>query len=276
MTLNRDDLELAGVRIAGTDTRLAGATDTITRDLAFGERVVIITEAIVTNVGLKSTSDGARVVRNLKAIDVFELTGDNGARVLNALRAERSAAVAEAGGELPLPGLDVNTTADLVVLTDRDLTGEDAAATAILDDLGNDLATKTETPPWAIYDEEPVGGVADYLDACREDLSTDAYRALLTHTLAYEEAHKRRRGVTEYVLAELTDVGPTPDLPDAGAELENLGLDDEVEIDTEDDLDAPTAGDLGLDTAAVIGELEADADAAVEIDDVDEEDEAGE
>lgn len=266
MTLNRSDLELAGVRVTGTDTRLAGATDTVDRDLAFGERVVLITEAIVTNVGLKSTTDGARIVRNLKAIDVFELAGDDGARVINALRATRSAHKAEEAGELPLPGLDVHATGDGVVLTNRDL---DALAGNPIDDLtGDELARYAESEPWPNYSDEPVGGVADYLDLCREDLTTEQYRDKLLHVLAYEEGHKGRRGVLDYALGELTDVGPDAPLPDPTA---GDGLDGEVDLgDDEDSLDVPPPPDVeGIDavgTERVIEELEADRDAEVEID----------
>lgn len=109
-----------GTPAVGMRTGLAGAGNRIQRAHSIGDRVVLVIEARVKSAGHKATDDGILYVEGLTVADLFELPGDQGARLLATMRSLHRN---DATGTAPVPELaDVGyTDASGVVLTPEEL-----------------------------------------------------------------------------------------------------------------------------------------------------------
>ena len=107
-------LAAAGIFPVGSRTSLSGSTDWLDRDLEYGERVVLVVDAIVTGVGIAKGPNGPITARKLAAVELYELVGARGKSALETLMVEaRRGAPAEMD---PLPGLAGALTPDGVVV----------------------------------------------------------------------------------------------------------------------------------------------------------------
>ncbi len=78
--------EFEGIRPVGVVTRVNGTGERITRGMHLGERGVLVVEYEVSNVGHGRTAQGVKRIQTLGSLDLFELEGRAGQRILNALR----------------------------------------------------------------------------------------------------------------------------------------------------------------------------------------------
>lgn len=83
-TLELPDFE--GLRPVGVVTRVNGAGNRIARALHLEDRVVLVLEAEVSNVGHAATDDGVKRVHTLRVKDLYELEGKAGVSLLRSLR----------------------------------------------------------------------------------------------------------------------------------------------------------------------------------------------
>lgn len=85
-------------------TTVSASTNEIRRELALGDRVMLLVEGVVTSVGVRRASDGDIEVRGVKALDVVEVpAGDE--RIVDLVttaREDRRKAADEAAGRLGL------------------------------------------------------------------------------------------------------------------------------------------------------------------------------
>lgn len=93
--------EFEGLIPVGVVTRLNGAGERITRALHYGDRVVLLVEAEVTNVGHGKTSQGMKRIHTLTALDLYELEGRAGRRILNAAKQSYRLADDQRHGKIP-------------------------------------------------------------------------------------------------------------------------------------------------------------------------------
>lgn len=240
-------------------TTLAGRTDGIPRDLGRAERLILVIEAKVEAI----TAGPKALTRTAKIVDVHELEREVGMRLLNSLRTARSLAAQAASGGPILPGLEGMTDARGVVMdaTDQaavaagaegwdaytppaDAEGSDLPAEGSTDDSGPAAAPSGDPDlgaevPWTGYDSAKVGEITSHLETYVAEAPLDAdRRARLAAVLAYEDAHKGRKTVTDFLTTILSEVDTPP--PDAtGAD----GLEDEGPgFDVPDDEDALAGG----------------------------------
>lgn len=83
-TLELPDFE--GLRPVGVVTKVNGAGNRIARALHLEDRVVLVVECEVSNVGHAATDDGVKRVHTLRVKDLYELEGKAGATLLRSLR----------------------------------------------------------------------------------------------------------------------------------------------------------------------------------------------
>lgn len=93
--------EFEGVIPIGVVTKLNGAGERIQRSMHLEEKVVLVVEARVGNVGHGVTKDGVKRIHTLKVADVYELDGPEGVRLLNTVK-ERWRLANPGADELPL------------------------------------------------------------------------------------------------------------------------------------------------------------------------------
>lgn len=93
--------EFEGVIPIGVVTKLNGAGERIQRSMHLEERVVLVVEAKVGNVGHGVTKDGVKRIHTLQVADVYELAGREGVRLLNTVK-ERWRTANPGADELPL------------------------------------------------------------------------------------------------------------------------------------------------------------------------------
>lgn len=142
--------EFEGRLPVGVLTKVNGAGQRIVRPLHLEEKVIVIVEAKVSNVGHAITNDGVKRVHTLAVDDLYELEGKEGQRLLRHLReAYRTADDARHGRTaLPIDGID---GPDIEVTTDGNGTvltpGEIAAAQGI------DLADDSRDPVVVVLDD---------------------------------------------------------------------------------------------------------------------------
>lgn len=225
------------LRIVGTETKLTGATDRLTRALKYRERVILVVDATVDNLSLKSTGDGPALVRRLKITDLYELDGERGINVTTGLRAERRRAEDDAAGRAPLPGLD-----DLELTVGPDGVVETVAEKAAR--LGEDVATEdADVEPWAGYDGETVAQVVEALDNTKAaaGLSSVGFVNLVARVAGYEQGHRKRSGVLNYCAAaqEATPIADAleadaPPLPGEAGDEASAFVDPETDCDADD------------------------------------------
>ncbi len=103
-TLELPDFE--GVKPVGVVTKLNGAGQRIARAMHIDEKVVLVVEAQVSNVGHGRTGDGVKRIHVLSVLDVYELEGKPGAVLLRSLRAAHKIAADRRDGKEPLDGVD--------------------------------------------------------------------------------------------------------------------------------------------------------------------------
>lgn len=96
--------DFEGTRPVGVVTKLNGAGERIQRAMHLGERGVLLVEYEVANVGHSSTKGGVKRAHTLKVLDLYELEGKPGRRLLNAARQAYRTADNERHGR-PLDGL---------------------------------------------------------------------------------------------------------------------------------------------------------------------------
>lgn len=94
-------------------TKFGGSTDRIARELAPGDRLVVVAEAVVR----KITDNGETITRAVELTDTFELDGDLGRSLVVGLRAARRSIEDATAGRTVLPGLDITTDVAGVVAT---------------------------------------------------------------------------------------------------------------------------------------------------------------
>lgn len=112
-------LEAAGLQVTGVVTRLGGSTTALASSLEVGQRVAIVADAVVTDVGLKGPGSEIRLVRVLKANDLYEVGGDAGTRVLGALREARRSYEPNLAHDV-LPGIVATIDAEGVLITEAE------------------------------------------------------------------------------------------------------------------------------------------------------------
>lgn len=105
----------------GMKTTVSGAGKRITRPHEIGDRVVAVVELRTRKSGHEQTDDGILYVEALKVEDLFELPGDQGARLLSTMRSLYRMGDDARAGRVPLPGTVVHTDGSGVVLTEAEL-----------------------------------------------------------------------------------------------------------------------------------------------------------
>jgi hypothetical protein len=75
-----------GVKPVGVVTKVNGAGSRIHRAMHLDEKVVLVIEARVSNVGHGTTDDGVKRVHTLRVADLYELEGKAGATLIRSLR----------------------------------------------------------------------------------------------------------------------------------------------------------------------------------------------
>lgn len=157
--------EYHGRKAVGMKTSVNGAGNRISRSHEIGERVVLVLETKVRKAGHEETDDGLVYAETLKVVDLFEVQGEPGKRLLSTVRQAYREADDERLGRAPLPledGVEVTTAADGTVLTP------------------SELAELRGDPAAALTDERVSPVVVVYSDGARElwpdDFETGAAR----------------------------------------------------------------------------------------------------
>lgn len=78
--------DFEGVKPIGVVTKVNGAGNRIARAMHLEDRVVLVIEAEVSNVGHAATDDGVKRVHTLRVKDLYELEGKAGVTLLRSLR----------------------------------------------------------------------------------------------------------------------------------------------------------------------------------------------
>lgn len=140
----------------GMKTALNGAGNRITREHAIGDRVVFVVEAKVKRAGHEETDDGLIYAETLKVIDLFEIGGDPGRRLISAVRQSYRTSEDTTKGRAPLK----SDEEDLSVAGVTDASGV-ALTPSELEELRGD-------PVRAMLDEKVTPAVVVYSDGARE------------------------------------------------------------------------------------------------------------
>lgn len=140
--------EYHGRKPVGMRTGVNGAGNRITKAHSIDDRVIILIEARVKKAGHEQTDDGLIYTETLKVLDLFEIAGDQGARLLSTVRSAYRTADDATAGRAPVPGLgDVGyTDASGVVLTSKEVA-------ALRGDPVRALITEGLTPVVVIYSD---------------------------------------------------------------------------------------------------------------------------
>lgn len=152
--------EYHGRKASKMKTALTGAGSRVTRPHSIGDRIVLVIEARVKSAGHEDTDDGLEYVEKLKVLDLFELAGDQGQRLISTVRSlhRTSADTAQGREQLPEFGDVGYTDGSGVVLTPKEVA-----------DLRGD-------PIRAVLTPELTPAVIVYSDGAR-DLWPDAFDA---------------------------------------------------------------------------------------------------
>lgn len=78
--------DFEGRKPVGVVTRVNGAGERISRAMHYEERVVLIVEGTIGNVGHGKTAQGMKRIQTISVEDLFEIEGRAGTRILNACR----------------------------------------------------------------------------------------------------------------------------------------------------------------------------------------------
>lgn len=156
--------EYHGRKPVGMKTSLVGVGTRITRPHSIGDRGVLVLEVRMKADGHEETDDGLVYSEKHKVLDLFELSGDQGARLLSTLRSLYRTGEEAAKGRDPLPELGDVAYADGsgVVLTPAE------------------VAELRGDPVRAVLSSELTPAVIVYSDGARElwpdDFTRDAPR----------------------------------------------------------------------------------------------------
>jgi hypothetical protein len=102
------DLELPeyrGRKPVGMKTSVNGAGNRISRPHGIEDRVIMVLEAKVKRAGHEATDDGLVYAEVLKVVDLFEIAGDAGRRLLSSVRQAYRVADDQREGRQPIPEL---------------------------------------------------------------------------------------------------------------------------------------------------------------------------
>lgn len=153
------DLELPdyhGRKPSGMKTGITGTGNRLTRPHEIGDRVVLVVEAKVKKSGHEEQEDGLLYVEGLKTVDLFEIGGAPGKRLLSSVRQAYRLADDQTNGKKAL--------AD---------DGVDLSASGVTDASGNvltpaELAELRGDPVRAMLDDAATPVVIVYSDGARE------------------------------------------------------------------------------------------------------------
>lgn len=126
--------EYHGRKSVGMKTSVNGAGNRISRSHEIGERVVLVLETKVRKAGHEETDDGLVYAETLKVVDLFEVQGEPGKRLLSTVRQAYRTSDDERLGRAPLPleeGVELVADETGTVLTPTELAelrGDPAAA----------------------------------------------------------------------------------------------------------------------------------------------------
>lgn len=115
--------EYHGRKASKMKTALTGAGSRVTRPHSIGDRVILVIEARVKSAGHEDTDDGLEYVEKLKVLDLFELSGEQGQRLVSTVRSLYRTGEDALKGRTPVPELgDVGyTDGSGVVLTPKEV-----------------------------------------------------------------------------------------------------------------------------------------------------------
>lgn len=144
--------EYHGRQAVKMKTALTGAGSRITRPHSIGDRVVLVIEARVKSAGHEDTDDGLEYVEKVKVLDLFELAGDQGSRLISTVRSLYRTAEDQVKGKTPIADLGEKGYTD----------GSGVALTA------KELAELRGDPIRAILSPDLTPAVVVYSDGARE------------------------------------------------------------------------------------------------------------
>lgn len=112
-----------GRKPVGMKTSVNGAGTRITRGHSIDDRIVFVVEAEVKKAGHEQTDDGLVYSEVLKVMDLFEIGGEPGKRLLSAVRVSYRTADDQREGRTSIPELETAGVTDSsgVVLTEAEL-----------------------------------------------------------------------------------------------------------------------------------------------------------
>lgn len=153
-----------GRKAVGMKTKLTGAGNRVSRPHEIGEKFVLVLEVRAKGDGHEETDDGILYVQTAKVLDLFEIPGEPGLRLISTLRQAHRLAEDSGNGREPFEGLG---TAGVT----------DAAGTVLTP---TELAELRGDPVRSMLDDATTPVVVLYSDGARElwpdDFDTEAVR----------------------------------------------------------------------------------------------------
>jgi len=195
----------------GMKTSLAGAGTRVTRAHTIGDRLVLVIEARVKNAGHEETDDGLTYSEKMKVLDLFELDGDQGARLLATLRSLHRTGTDAASGRAAIPDLgDIGyTDASGVVLTPAEVA---------------EMKGSLVDPIRAVLSPELTPAVVVYADGARdvwpEDFPRNAPRPKVGESYLADSGEVVVVALLHHVTGEPIEAPPAADELDSGFELD--------------------------------------------------------
>lgn len=196
----------------GMKTSLAGAGTRVTRAHTIGDRLVLVIEARVKNAGHEETDDGLTYSEKMKVLDLFELDGDQGARLLATLRSLHRTGTDAASGRAAIPDLgDIGyTDASGVVLTPAEVA---------------EMKGSLVDPIRAVLSPELTPAVVVYADGARdvwpEDFPRDAPRPKVGESYLADSGEVVVVALLHHVTGEPIEAPPAADELDSGFEVDD-------------------------------------------------------
>lgn len=195
--LMSDLTPMDGVRPVGVITKVKGSTQTIAREIHYGERGISLVEWEADDIAAKRTKDGMKRQQTLTTSAVHDHDGKCPGCGLDLIAAKRQE-YRDANPQLSIDDVDqaaelgraMRTDENGVVLTDTELAEKLEADRAAVAEL--QASRNGETPPWPEYDSLGVGAVRNRLEH-----ENDRMQVLVVG--AYEDANKKRSGVLDAV-----------------------------------------------------------------------------
>ena len=196
----------------GMKTSLAGAGTRVTRAHTIGDRLVLVIEARVKNAGHEETDDGLTYSEKMKVLDLFELDGDQGARLLATLRSLHRTGTDAASGRAAIPTLhDIGyTDASGVVLTPAEVA---------------EMKGSLVDPIRAVLSPELTPAVVVYADGARdvwpEDFPRNAPRPKVGESYLADSGEVVVVALLHEVTGEPIEAPPAADELDSGFEVDD-------------------------------------------------------